>query len=598
MIPKIIHYCWLSNDPYPESIKYCIESWKKHLPDYEIWLWNFDRFPKGKSKWVDEAFEAKKYAFAADFIRIYALYHHGGIYLDSDVEVVKPFDNLLQLPYFMGMEDSSLAIEASTLGFEKGNPLLGKLLERYDGRSFYKDDGSIDKETLPKIIHKAILDNFTYKPINNLQEFEYDSSVINVLPIDWFSPKSWDTKEICFTDNTYSIHHFEGSWLKEEEEKKSGKEAGNTPLVSVMIPVYNVEKYLDRCVDSVVKQTYKNIEIILIDDGSTDRSPEMCERWAKIDSRIKVIHQDNKGLLLARKSAALIANGSYCMFLDSDDWLERDTCEICVKTIKKENADIVCYGFIIETSKSKSTHKKDVYSSFFNRQVKKISSTKELLQAAYIDKIFPWNICGKIYRTKTVRKAYEWLPDMNCNYAEDLLTSFFVYSLSTSFLTITNKFYHYRVGVGMSTKKDVDISGYRTVLEAYDNFNIIKNVVIKKELQLQCPVNILEHIENLLHDATCSYLMSIYNKPEFKEWTNLWNDKIGINSIVSYFIGERVNKTVPQNTDSSSTEECQSSELAIARGKSRKHLKNFQKMIYVSLFLLLVIIALVIYILI
>ena len=85
MIPKIIHYCWLSNDPYPAKIQHCINSWKKKLPGYEIKLWNLQNFPLEKSEWVKQAFEAKKYAFAADYIRCYALYTYGGIYLDSDV---------------------------------------------------------------------------------------------------------------------------------------------------------------------------------------------------------------------------------------------------------------------------------------------------------------------------------------------------------------------------------------------------------------------------------------------------------------------------------------------------------------------------------
>ena len=87
MISKIIHYCWLSNDPIPADLQKCMESWKKYLPDYEFMLWNFERFPKSQSKWVSDAFDNKKYAFAADYIRLYALYNYGGIYLDMDVEI-------------------------------------------------------------------------------------------------------------------------------------------------------------------------------------------------------------------------------------------------------------------------------------------------------------------------------------------------------------------------------------------------------------------------------------------------------------------------------------------------------------------------------
>ena len=124
MIPKTIHFCWLSSDPYPEKIQHCINSWKRFLPDYEFVHWNFDRFPRGKSLWVDQAFDSHKYAYAADYIRLYALYNYGGIYLDTDVEVLKSFDDLLSLPYFIGQEPSETGIEAAVLGFEKGNKLI------------------------------------------------------------------------------------------------------------------------------------------------------------------------------------------------------------------------------------------------------------------------------------------------------------------------------------------------------------------------------------------------------------------------------------------------------------------------------------------
>ena len=106
MIPKIIHLCWLSGDPYPRKIQDCLDSWKKHLPSYEIILWDTKRFNIHEVPWVEQAFNTKKYAFAADYIRLYALYHHGGIYLDSDVEILKSLDNFLELPYFVGAETS------------------------------------------------------------------------------------------------------------------------------------------------------------------------------------------------------------------------------------------------------------------------------------------------------------------------------------------------------------------------------------------------------------------------------------------------------------------------------------------------------------
>lgn len=115
-------------------------------------------------------------------------------------------------------------------------------------------------------------------------------------------------------------------------------------MVTVVIPIYNVERWLDRCVTSVVNQTYRDLEIILVDDGSPDRCPQMCDEWSKRDKRIKVIHKKNAGLGMARNSGIALASGKYICFVDSDDYIEENTLEECVRAAEREQADIVCYG--------------------------------------------------------------------------------------------------------------------------------------------------------------------------------------------------------------------------------------------------------------
>jgi len=209
MIPKIIHYCWLGEDSYPEKIQHCIDSWKRVLPDYQICLWDTKRFDINQSIWVKEAFEKKKYAFAADYIRCYALYTEGGIYLDSDVEVLKKFDDLLELPYFMGKERVSGGIEAATMGAEKGMPLMKELLEYYDKRHFVEKDKLNDK-VMPKVMQEVIGNKYIIKPISSPAEMEKEAHTLCVLPSDYFSPK--ENEKLYVTDNTYSIHHYSASW--------------------------------------------------------------------------------------------------------------------------------------------------------------------------------------------------------------------------------------------------------------------------------------------------------------------------------------------------------------------------------------------------
>lgn len=126
--------------------------------------------------------------------------------------------------------------------------------------------------------------------------------------------------------------------------------------ISIVIPIYNTEQYLDKCVDSVLNQTYKNLEVILVDDGSTDDSGKICDYYAAKDQRVVIIHQRNQGNNVARKNGVKIANGDYVGFVDSDDWIEPDMYQCMVDNIKKNNADIVSVGFILKiVIKQKST---------------------------------------------------------------------------------------------------------------------------------------------------------------------------------------------------------------------------------------------------
>lgn len=214
MIPKIIHYCWMSGDPYPSNIQKCIDSWHKYLPDYEIWLWDSKRFDIESSMWVKEAYEMKKYAFCADYIRLYALYNYGGIYLDSDVEVLKSYNELLDLPYFMGLESKGI-IEAATIGAEKKCPIIKELLEYYQGRHFKDKHGNPDIIIMPSVIQNVIKDRYTLNVIKSKDDFINKKNVLNVFPFDRFSPiDSTGKRYVLKTSNhTYSIHHFASAWV-------------------------------------------------------------------------------------------------------------------------------------------------------------------------------------------------------------------------------------------------------------------------------------------------------------------------------------------------------------------------------------------------
>lgn len=204
MIPKIIHYCWLSNDPIPLELQNYMETWKEKLSDYEFIKWDFSRFDKLSSQWVCEAFDNKKYAFAADYIRLYAIYTMGGIYLDMDIEVLKSFNDLLNSEYMMAYERTSdFSIEAGCFGAEKGALFIENLLKTYENKHFVKEDGSFDMLPLPKIMARV------------MEQQHY-----NIKIMDWhtFTNKSYETGEESPIDRSYAIHHFAGSWKTEEEK--------------------------------------------------------------------------------------------------------------------------------------------------------------------------------------------------------------------------------------------------------------------------------------------------------------------------------------------------------------------------------------------
>jgi len=215
MIPKIIHYCWLSKDPIPEALKTYMDTWKVKLPDYEFMLWNFDRFDINSSIWVKEAFEKKKYAFAADYIRLYSVYNYGGIYLDMDVEVLKTFNPFLNTSLLMGYEESGY-LEMAVIGSIKKHPFIKAILNSYE-RPFINKDGTLNARPMPLVVND-LCKKLNYKLAIGVKPNLLESENINVFPSEFFSPKSWELNKVNSTENTVCIHQFQGSWLSKSRK--------------------------------------------------------------------------------------------------------------------------------------------------------------------------------------------------------------------------------------------------------------------------------------------------------------------------------------------------------------------------------------------
>lgn len=222
MIPKIIHYCWLSNDPIPENLQKCMSTWKRYLPDYEFMLWNFERFPKDKSKWVSDAFNNKKYAFAADYIRLYALYNYGGIYLDMDVEVIKTFNPFLNLETMVSWQNGAAGLEVAAMGVQKGSMWVKDCLDYYDCQTFILPNGNLNTTVMPRVIENRLkAKEIKLYNVSNITEATSVKDGIPVFPYTYFSPKNYKTKVLKITTDTICIHHFDGSWLSRKDRIKN-----------------------------------------------------------------------------------------------------------------------------------------------------------------------------------------------------------------------------------------------------------------------------------------------------------------------------------------------------------------------------------------
>ncbi len=203
MIPKKIHFCWLSREPYPRKIRRCMDSWRKILNGYEFVMWDMTKARRIGSRWVDAAVAERRWAFAADFIRLWALFSEGGIYLDSDVEVLRDFGCLLDSSLMLGEEGGTGLVEAAVMGAEMKNPIIRKALDSFEEK--------LTDETLPHRLNRVI------------------GGDVTLLPSSLFSPKDWRSGEVRITDETYTIHHFSGTWLspKERWAQRLGRALGS-----------------------------------------------------------------------------------------------------------------------------------------------------------------------------------------------------------------------------------------------------------------------------------------------------------------------------------------------------------------------------------
>ncbi len=204
---KTIHYCWFGRSEKPKLVKKCIDSWKKNLPDYRIIEWNEDNFDISKNRFVAEAYSDRNFAFVSDYVRAFVLYNYGGIYVDTDVEVLKSFDPFLNDNMFLGFEEGNF-VGTCVMGTEKGHEIMKCYLDHYENMTYFNEDGTKYTDTNVILLTK-LLDERGLVRNNELQTF----SGITVYPRTYFSPYDYINGISYITDESVAIHHFAQLWL-------------------------------------------------------------------------------------------------------------------------------------------------------------------------------------------------------------------------------------------------------------------------------------------------------------------------------------------------------------------------------------------------
>jgi glycosyltransferase involved in cell wall biosynthesis len=342
VIPRTIHYCWFGGKPIPGEFRRYIDGWRRLCSDYEVKEWNEDNYDISQNRYTREAHEAGKYGFAVDHTRLNILYNHGGIYLDTDVEVVKSFDELLYNDAFCGFHhfphNNNYINLGLGFGAVKGHPMIKEMMAHYEDIGFPPYD-----EKLPL--------GWVYSPVFQTETLEKHGLVRNgqfqivknvaVYPAYYFDPLYTALHRLFRSPETYSVHHYAGTWVdrdRESEEKTKNrillareyeqsrlrKECGgqmSKPLVSWLMPAYNAEKTVRRALDSMLKQTYQNFEaVVVVEHACSDRTAAVCDEYSEKDGRIRVfVNEERLGIARSLNRGLDLCKGQYIARMDADD---------------------------------------------------------------------------------------------------------------------------------------------------------------------------------------------------------------------------------------------------------------------------------------
>ena len=349
-----------------------------------------------------------------------------------------------------------------------------------------------------------------------------------------------------------------------KEEVLKNNEKKEKAVISVVVPVFNVEKYLRECLDSICNQTLSNIEIICVDDCSTDNSLEILKEYEKKDSRIKVLHHEkNKGLLLARKTGVDFATTEYCFFADSDDSLREDACEVVLKQIEENHHDVIMYALnVVFKNDFNKQQKNDVLTYFSVKPMQ--CENEDIFKKCFMEKKYSYNLVGKVVRTEILKKVYSLVVDEHIIMAEDFYTYFLISLFAKTFTCIPDKLYNYNLGLGITGHSVITFNAFHTTAR----ITLLINDIKKHLAELNFPEEYFKTADSYYdgHYINCIYWWYYQIKKEDKAKA--------FDLLVKYFGKEATFKKICADFFDKQTDVCTFAKGAETLNINRKEIKS------------------------
>lgn len=285
---KYIHYCWFGNNPLPKLALKCIDSWKKFLPDYEIIRWDEENSDLEACPFVKEAYENKKWAFVADYVRTKAIYDMGGIYFDLDMMIKKPIDFLLDKETFLGVEDSFMVNSAVWGASDKHSYFAKKMLDYYNDLEHF-DTNDMFKMSIPRIMTRLLNDMGFDHTKNEIQELKHG---ITIYPREYFYPLSFDFKDNVFTENTCMVHYFDASWFSKKEKFLISlrRRLGDGVIDAALKGYKGCRKIGGKVIKKTLYKPAKHFKLVYLSNGKYNKDIQNTLLEIKKSNDIVVFH--------------------------------------------------------------------------------------------------------------------------------------------------------------------------------------------------------------------------------------------------------------------------------------------------------------------